>query len=78
MFTNFREREKDIIDIKELDSTVLKQLVDYIYTGKIMISKENVQVIINILFVLVVHQKSFKCIFVDFSRFCYRLQISYS
>ncbi|XP_016662997.1 ring canal kelch homolog isoform X2 [Acyrthosiphon pisum] len=46
MFTNFSEREKDIIDIKELDSTVLKKLVDYIYTGKILINKENVQVLL--------------------------------
>lgn len=59
MFTNFSEREKDIINIRDVDSTVLKQLVDYMYTGKITISKENVQVIVNILFVLDVHQNHF-------------------
>jgi len=48
MFSNFNESKKDVVNIKELDSTVLQLLVDYIYTGQITISKENVQVIINI------------------------------
>lgn len=41
----FDENFKGIIDvlIKELDS-VLQILVDYIYTGKIRITKENVKV----------------------------------
>jgi len=48
MFTNLKESKKDVVNIKELDSTVLQLLVDYIYTGQIMISKENVKVITNI------------------------------
>jgi len=57
VFTSFSENKKDIVDIREPDSTVLNnKLVDYIYSGKIMIKKENVQVIINIWFVLDIHQ----------------------
>jgi len=44
MFTNFNESKKNLVNISELNSTVLKQIIDFIYTGKIMISKENVQV----------------------------------
>jgi len=44
MFSNFDESNKDLINIRELDSTILQLLVDYIYTGEIMITKENVQV----------------------------------
>jgi len=44
MFSNFDESNKDLINIKELDSTILRLLVDYIYTGEILITKENVQV----------------------------------
>jgi len=44
MFGSFDERNKDLVNIKELDSIVLQLLVDYIYTGKIMVTKENVQV----------------------------------
>ena len=44
MFSNFDESNKDIVNIRELDSTILLLLVDYIYTGEIMVTKENVQV----------------------------------
>jgi len=44
MFSNFYESNKDLVNIRELDSTILQRLVDYIYTGEIMITKENVQV----------------------------------
>ncbi|XP_016659557.1 ring canal kelch homolog isoform X2 [Acyrthosiphon pisum] len=46
MFSNFDESNKDLVNIRELDSTILRQLVDYIYTGEIMITKENVQVLL--------------------------------
>lgn len=44
-FSNFDKDFKGIVDIhiKDLDS-VLQILVDYIYTGKIKITKENVKV----------------------------------
>ncbi|XP_016660786.1 kelch-like protein 2 isoform X2 [Acyrthosiphon pisum] len=43
MFSSFEERNKDLVTIRELDSTILQLLVDYIYTGEIMVTKENVQ-----------------------------------
>ncbi|XP_016660955.1 ring canal kelch homolog isoform X1 [Acyrthosiphon pisum] len=43
MFSNFEESNKDLVTIRELDSTILQLLVDYIYTGEIMVTKENVQ-----------------------------------
>lgn len=44
MFTSFGERYEDAVKIRYLDSYILQLLVDYIYTGKIMVSKKNVQV----------------------------------
>jgi len=44
IFNNFDESNKDLISIRELDSTILQLLVNYIYTGEIMVTKENVQV----------------------------------
>eukprot|EP00102_Acyrthosiphon_pisum_P015467 XP_008186031.1 PREDICTED: ring canal kelch homolog isoform X1 [Acyrthosiphon pisum] len=46
MFSNFDERNKDLVNIRELDSTILQVLVDYIYTGEIMVTNENVQVLL--------------------------------
>ncbi|XP_016656253.1 ring canal kelch homolog isoform X2 [Acyrthosiphon pisum] len=43
MFSNFDESNKDLVNIRELDSTILQQLIDYIYTGEIIVTKENVQ-----------------------------------
>jgi len=47
MFTNFTEKNKDFVVIRQLDSTTLKLLVDFIYSEKIMVTEKNVQVIIN-------------------------------
>ncbi len=44
MFSNFGESNKDLVNIKKFDSTILKLLIDYIYTGEIMITRENAQV----------------------------------
>ncbi|XP_060869920.1 ring canal kelch homolog isoform X2 [Metopolophium dirhodum] len=46
MFSDFDESYKDLVNIRELDSSILQLLVDYIYTGEIMVSKENVQVLL--------------------------------
>eukprot|EP00102_Acyrthosiphon_pisum_P019900 XP_016657110.1 PREDICTED: ring canal kelch protein-like [Acyrthosiphon pisum] len=43
MFSHFEESNKDLVTIRELDSTILQLLIDYIYTGEIMVTKENVQ-----------------------------------
>ncbi|XP_008188357.1 kelch-like protein 2 [Acyrthosiphon pisum] len=47
MFSHFNESNKDLINIRELDSTILRLLVDYIYTGEIMVTNENVQVLLQ-------------------------------
>lgn len=44
MFTCFSERNKDVVNIKHLDSTVLHLLLDFIYTGEITISSTNIKV----------------------------------
>ncbi|XP_029342500.1 kelch-like protein 3 isoform X6 [Acyrthosiphon pisum] len=46
MFNNFDESIKDLVKISELDSTVLQILLDYIYTGELIMTKENVQVLL--------------------------------
>lgn len=44
MFTSFEESNKNHVKIRELDSTALKLLIDFIYTAQIMVTEENVQV----------------------------------
>jgi len=44
MFQGFNETNKSLINLKELESTSLKLLVDFIYTGEIIISEQNVMV----------------------------------
>jgi len=43
-FTGFNESNIDHIHIRELDSTVLQLLINYIYTGEIIITEGNVKV----------------------------------
>jgi len=44
MFTSFAEGAKYVVNIRELDSNILQLLIDYIYTGKIMVTELNVMV----------------------------------
>lgn len=44
MFTSFKESTKQLVIIKELDSTALKLIINFIYTGQISFTEENVQV----------------------------------
>jgi len=44
MFANFDERNKDVVKISEFTSAILQLLVDYMYSGQIIITKENVKV----------------------------------
>jgi len=46
MFTNFAERNHDLVLMKKFDSTALQQLVNFIYSGQIEITEKNVKVII--------------------------------
>jgi len=43
-FTGFNESNIDHIIIRELDSNVLQLLINYIYIGEIIITKDNVKV----------------------------------
>jgi len=47
MFTHFAEKNKELVVIRELDSVILQLLIDFIYSGKIMVTENNVQVIID-------------------------------
>ncbi|XP_027840345.1 kelch-like protein 2 isoform X2 [Aphis gossypii] len=42
----FNEIKTNLFPLKELDSTALKLLVDFIYTGKIIITEQNVKVLL--------------------------------
>lgn len=44
MFISFAEGDKYVVNIRELDSNILQLLIDYIYTGKIMVTEQNVMV----------------------------------
>jgi len=44
MLSNIDETNKDLVNIRVLDSSVLQKLVDYVNDGGIMVAKENVQV----------------------------------
>ncbi|CAH1738467.1 unnamed protein product [Aphis gossypii] len=46
MFTCFSESNKDVVNIKHLDSTVLLLLLDFIYTGEITISSKYIKVLL--------------------------------
>lgn len=44
MFSAFNESNKNLVNMREFNPDVLQLLVDYIYTGEIMVTNENVQV----------------------------------
>ncbi|CAI6343256.1 unnamed protein product [Macrosiphum euphorbiae] len=46
MFTRFEESKKELIHIKELDSTTFQSLIDYIYNGEIVITVENIHTLL--------------------------------
>ncbi|XP_029345645.1 kelch-like protein 3 isoform X2 [Acyrthosiphon pisum] len=43
MFTNFSEKNQDQVTIRQLDSSALQIIIDFIYSGKILITEQNVQ-----------------------------------
>jgi len=47
MFTHFEEKNQDLIVIKQLDSSALQNLIDFIYSGEIIVTEDNVEVIID-------------------------------
>eukprot|EP00102_Acyrthosiphon_pisum_P008827 XP_003246059.3 PREDICTED: kelch-like protein 2 [Acyrthosiphon pisum] len=42
MFPSFAEGDKGVVNLRELDCNILQLLVDYIYTGEIMVTVQNV------------------------------------
>jgi BTB/POZ domain len=40
------ERNKDVVELHEIDAPSLNQLIDFAYTGEIIITEENVQVLL--------------------------------
>eukprot|EP00102_Acyrthosiphon_pisum_P014759 XP_008184985.1 PREDICTED: kelch-like protein 2 isoform X2 [Acyrthosiphon pisum] len=42
MFTNFLEKDQDLVAIRQLDSSALHLLIDFIYFGKISITETNI------------------------------------
>jgi len=47
MFTNFEEKDQDLVVMRQLDSFALQLLVDFMYSGEILITEKNVQVIMD-------------------------------
>jgi len=47
MLTTFTKRNHDLVVVKNINNTSLLILVNFIYTGQIVINEENVQVIID-------------------------------
>jgi len=47
MFTNFAERYHEGVLMREIDSTALLLLINFIYSGQIVVTEENFQVIID-------------------------------
>ncbi|XP_029341287.1 kelch-like protein 2 [Acyrthosiphon pisum] len=46
MFTNFSERNSKLVVLKQIDSTALQLLVNFIYSGEILITEKNIQVLL--------------------------------
>jgi hypothetical protein len=42
------ERDRDVVELHDIDVSSLKQLIDYAYTGEITITEENVQVLLPV------------------------------
>ncbi|XP_003247935.1 ring canal kelch homolog [Acyrthosiphon pisum] len=47
MFTNFEEKDQDLVAMRQLDSSALQLLVNFIYSGKILVTEKNVQVLLS-------------------------------
>ncbi|XP_001949058.2 ring canal kelch homolog isoform X1 [Acyrthosiphon pisum] len=47
MFTKFSEKNTELVVMREIDSTALQMLVNFIYSGAIEVTKENVQILLQ-------------------------------
>ncbi|KAL4082849.1 hypothetical protein QTP88_029505 [Uroleucon formosanum] len=61
MFTNFAEKNKDLVVLGELDFATLQLLVDFIYSGEIMINKNNVKDLLTAANLLLLNDVSEAC-----------------
>lgn len=46
MFTNFAEKDQDLVVIKQINYTALQLILDFIYSGEIIITENHAQVIL--------------------------------
>lgn len=77
MFTHFEEKNKGLVVIRDLDSSALQLIVDFIYSGKIIVTERNVQVNRQTLKLLWT-KKLFKLFVIYLSRLCYQQLDFYS
>lgn len=76
MFTNFEESKKSHVILRELDSSALKLLVDFIYTGQITVTEHNLQV--RLFFIIILFQFFLYVVLIcRIPRFCSMPLISY-
>ncbi|XP_016662464.2 kelch-like protein 3 [Acyrthosiphon pisum] len=47
MFTNFSEKNQDLVTIRQLDYSALQLLIDFVYSGKISITEKNVHILLS-------------------------------
>ncbi|XP_001947287.2 kelch-like protein 2 [Acyrthosiphon pisum] len=66
MFTKFAERNLDIIVIRDINPTALRLLVDFMYSGRIIITEENVKILLSTSDLLQLEEVTEQC--------CYYLQ----
>ncbi|KAL4107155.1 hypothetical protein QTP88_017540 [Uroleucon formosanum] len=45
MFTNFEEKDQDLVIMRQLNSSALQLFVDFMYFEEIMVTEKNVQLI---------------------------------
>ncbi|XP_029347732.1 kelch-like protein 2 isoform X2 [Acyrthosiphon pisum] len=61
IFTNRAERNHDLVAIRNVDYTALQLLVNYIYSGQIVVTKENVQNLLTAVDILEVQDVKEAC-----------------
>jgi len=75
MFTCFEESKQHKVVLKDIDSKALELLLEYIYTSKVQITEDNVQVRSNSIFVAIDLSKLLSYSINGFYRTCFQLQI---
>lgn len=55
------ERNRDKVTLYDVDSSALRQLIDYAYTGEITITEDNVQILLPVSSLLQIHSVREAC-----------------